>query len=125
MEITCGNWVAKVSDERATAGLTEMEATYLMHLACGMTRKEIARATGRQPSTVKHGLERAFHRLGVNRATAAVAKAQAIGWIRPVTKTLLCAVLAIALGMGTEDGFRRGGRTYRHHRRDVEQHISI
>ncbi len=123
MEITCGNWVAKVSDERATAGLTAMEATYLMHLACGMTQKEIAKATGRQPATVKHGLERAYYRLGVNRSTAAVAKAQALGWIRPVTKTLLCAVLAIALGVGGEEGLRREGRTHRLTRRETEVQI--
>lgn len=122
MDITLGDWTATVSPVRSS-GLTEMEATYLLCVAQGMTHKEVARETGRSPETVGKALKRAYHRLGVSRSTAAVAKAQALGWIRPVARTLLCAVLAISLGFGGEEGLRRGGRTHRLTRRETEVQI--
>ncbi|MCE8034586.1 hypothetical protein EKK97_13875 [Billgrantia tianxiuensis] len=123
MEITFGNWAAQVDETRGSQGLTPMEARYLLCVVNGMTQKEAAKATGRQPNTVKKGLERAYAKLRVSRATAAVARAQALGWIRPVARTLLCAVLAIAIGTGGEEGIRRGGRTHRLTRRETEVQI--
>lgn len=105
MEITYGGWAADVDGKRGE-GLTEMEATYLVHLASGMTQKEIARATGRQPKSVRHGLERAYYRLGVSRCTAALAKAQALGWIKYVGVKVLCLALTLAMLVGADDGIR-------------------
>lgn len=89
MEITLGNWKAQVHDQRGAPGFTLMEATYLLHAATGMTRKEIAKATGRSPATVRHGLDRAYHKLGVYRAAGAVAEAISRGWIAPLLLVLL------------------------------------
>lgn len=122
MQITVGEWVAEVTDERAS-GFTEMEATFVMCIASGMTHKEAARATGREPTTVKKCLDRAYHRLGVNRGTAAVAKAQALGWIRFCGAKVVCLLLALMLTAGTDDGMRRGGRTHRLTRRETEVQV--
>lgn len=111
MDITIGSWAATVSRVRGS-GLTEMETKYLLCVAQGLTQKEVARETGRSPETVSKALKRAYHRLGVSRATAAVAKAQAQGWIRYVG----CFALAVMLGLGSDD-MRRAGRTYRLARR--------
>src|SRR5690554_2269818 len=89
MEITLGHWKAQVHDQRAAPGFTLMEATYLLHAATGMTRKEIAKATGRSPATVRHGLDRAYHKLGSYRVAAAVAEAMRRGWIAPLLLVLL------------------------------------
>lgn len=110
MEISNGNWVAEVNDQRASGGLTPMQATYLIYLADGMTQKEIARATGRSPKTVRHGLEQAYCRLGVSRASAAVAKAVSLRVIRRVTSSLTCLLLALTLATGADDGYRNRGQ---------------
>lgn len=110
MEISFGDWAATVEPMRG-AGLTEMEATYLLCVANGMTHKEVARQLGRSPETVSKGLKRAYHRLGVTRATAAVAKAQAKGWIRYAGKIAMCALLSVAMLTGTDDAMRRSGKT--------------
>lgn len=93
MEITLGNWKAIAHDERAAPGFTLMEATYLLHAAAGMTRKEIAKATGRSPATVRHGLDRAYHKVGAYRVTAAVAEAIRRGWIAPLVLVLIVSSL--------------------------------
>lgn len=94
MEITLGNWKAIAHNERTAPGFSPMEATYLLHAAAGMTRKEIAKATGRSPSTVRHGLDRAYHKVGAYRVTAAVAEAIRRGWIAPLVLALLVADLS-------------------------------
>jgi DNA-binding CsgD family transcriptional regulator len=111
MEITQGEWVAEVETTKGSEGMTRMEATYLLCVAGGMTHKEIARSVGRSPETVSKGLKRAYHRLGVTRATAAVAKAQAKGWIRYAGKLGMCLALATTLLTGTDDAMRRSGKT--------------
>lgn len=115
MDITIGNWTATVDRVRGS-GLTEMEATYLLCVAQGMTHKEVGRETGRSPETVSKALKRAYHRLGASRAAAAVAKAQAQGWIRYVG----CFALAVMLGLGSDDAMRRAGRVYRLARRQEQ-----
>lgn len=89
MQITLGHWQATARDERSEPGFTLMEATYLLHAATGLTRKEIARATGRSPATVRHGLDRAYHKLGAYRVTAAVTEAIRRGWIAPLLVALV------------------------------------
>lgn len=111
MEITQGEWVAEVEATKGSEGMTRMEATYLLCVANGMTHKEAARAVGRSPETVSKGLKRAYHRLGVSKATAAVAKAQAKGWIRYAGKAAMCALLSVAMLTGTDDAMRRAGKT--------------
>ncbi|MFW6344726.1 MAG: hypothetical protein ACOC0M_00120 [Halomonas sp.] len=98
MEITLGHWKATVHDQRAAPGFTLMEATYLLHAATGKTRKEIARATGRSPATVRHGLDRAYHKVGAYRVTAAVAEAIRRGWIAPLLVALVVGCLSPSNG---------------------------
>lgn len=111
MEITQGDWVAEVETTKGSEGMTLMEAKYLLCVASGMTHKEVARLLGRSPETVSKGLKRAYHRLGVTRATAAVAKAQAKGWIRYAGKIGMCLALSATLLTGTDDGLRRTSKT--------------
>ncbi|WP_404463053.1 LuxR C-terminal-related transcriptional regulator [Vreelandella aquamarina] len=110
MEISFGDWAATVEPMRG-AGLTEMEANYLIRVANGMTQKEVAREVGRSQETVKKGLQRAYQRLGAANAITAVTKAQAKGWIRYAGKASMCALLSIAMLTGTDDAMRRGGKT--------------
>lgn len=102
MNITHGDWEMLVKDDSQDEGFTAMEAAYVACIAQGMTQKEAAREVGRSPVTVKKCLERAYHRLGVNRGTAAVAKAQALGWIKYVG----CLSLTLAMLVGADDGIR-------------------
>lgn len=105
MEIMHNGWIAEVSEERGN-GLTPSEALSLLHLASGMTQKEIAKAINLSPRTVRGSLDRAYHRLGVTRGTAAVAMAQAKGWIRYAGKLGMCALLSIAMLTGADDAQR-------------------
>ncbi|MGE6580369.1 response regulator transcription factor [Vreelandella aquamarina] len=110
MEISFGDWAATVEPMRG-AGLTEMEANYLIRVANGMTQKEVARELGRSQETVKKGLQRAYQRLGAASAITAVTRAQAKGWIRYAGKVAMCALLSVAMLTGTDDAMRRGGKT--------------
>ncbi|WP_447556397.1 response regulator transcription factor [Vreelandella sp. EE22] len=89
MHITQGNWQASVNTERGSLGFTRTEAIDMMLLAAGQTYKEIARATGRSPESVKSCLARAYHKLHAYRATAAVAEAMRRGWIAPLLLALI------------------------------------
>ncbi|SES11839.1 regulatory protein, luxR family [Vreelandella subterranea] len=100
MQITHGNWQATINAERGGLGFTRMEATYLLHLANGCTQKEIAKAVGRQPTTVKHCLERAYQKLNVTRGTAAVAEAMNRRWIERISCFALLAPFLLALIIG-------------------------
>ena len=93
MEITLGHWKAVAHDERGGVGFTLMEATYLLHAATGQTRKEIAKATGRSPATVRHGLDRAYHKVGSYRVAGAVAEAIRRGWIAPLLFALIVSAM--------------------------------
>lgn len=110
MEISFGDWAATVDPMRG-AGLTEMEANYLIRVASGMTHKEVARELGRSQETVKKGLQRAYQRLGAASAITAITKAQAKGWIRYAGKIAMCLALAVTLLTGTDDAMRRSGKT--------------
>ncbi|WP_237673797.1 response regulator transcription factor [Vreelandella profundi] len=89
MQITQGNWKANINPERGSLGFTRTEAVDLMLLATGYTYKEIARATGRSPETVRRNLTKGYHKLGVYKAAGAVAEAMKRGWIAPVVLALL------------------------------------
>jgi DNA-binding CsgD family transcriptional regulator len=110
MEISFGDWAATVEPMRG-AGLTEMEANYLIRVANGMTQKEVARELGRSQETVKKGLQRAYQRLGAASAITAVTRAQAKGWIRYAGKVAMCALLSVAMLTGTDDAMRRSSKT--------------
>lgn len=89
MQITQGNWKANINPERGSLGFTRTEAVDLMLLATGYTYKEIARATGRSPETVRRNLTKGYHKLGVYKAAGAVAEAMKRGWIAPLLVALL------------------------------------
>tara|TARA_R110001583_G_scaffold18501_5_gene73585 strand:+ start:4837 stop:5223 length:387 start_codon:yes stop_codon:yes gene_type:complete len=89
MQITQGNWQAKINPERGSLGFTRTEAVDLMLLAAGNTYKEIAKATGRSPETVRGSLQKSYHKLGVYKAAGAVAEAMKRGWIAPLLVALL------------------------------------
>ncbi|MDW0360854.1 helix-turn-helix transcriptional regulator [Halomonas venusta] len=123
MEISFGDWAATVDPMRG-AGLTEMEANYLIRVANGMTHKEVARELGRSQETVKKGLQRAYQRLGAASAITAITKAQAKGWIRYAGKVAMCALLSVAMLTGTDDAMRRSGKTRIARRAAVVQMIA-
>lgn len=89
MQITQGNWQARINPERGSLGFTRTEAQDLMLLAAGNTYKEIARATGRSPESVKACLQRAYQKLGAFKAAGAVAEAIRRGWIAPLIVMLI------------------------------------
>tara|TARA_R110002051_G_scaffold316813_1_gene396923 strand:- start:44 stop:430 length:387 start_codon:yes stop_codon:yes gene_type:complete len=89
MQITQGNWQARINPERGSLGLTRTEAVDMMLLAAGNTYKEIAKATGRSPETVRGSLKKGYHKLGVFKAAGAVAEAMRRGWIAPLLIALL------------------------------------
>ncbi|WP_252108957.1 MULTISPECIES: LuxR C-terminal-related transcriptional regulator [unclassified Halomonas] len=119
MEIMHDGWTAEVSDERGK-GLTLSEAKALIRLASGMTQKEIAKSVALSPRTVRGSLERAYYRLGVTKAAAAVSVAQARGWIRYAGKVAVCGLLALSLATGTNDAMRRRSQPHRLTKREVE-----
>lgn len=98
MHITQGNWQARINPERGSLGLTRTEAVDMMLLAAGNTYKEIAKATGRSPDTVRGSLKKGYHKLGVFKAAGAVAEAMRRGWIAP----LLIALLISSINPDTE-----------------------
>jgi DNA-binding CsgD family transcriptional regulator len=66
---------------RALAGLgiSPRELTVLQHLAAGQSNKEIARALGVSPNTVKTHTAKLYEKLGASRRTDAVARARELG----------------------------------------------
>jgi DNA-binding CsgD family transcriptional regulator len=72
MQITQGNWQARINPEHGSLGLTRTEAVDMMLLAAGNTYKEIARATGRSPETVRGSLKKGYHKLDVYKAAGDV-----------------------------------------------------
>ena len=60
-------------------GLTPQEMRALEQLAAGRSNKEIARAMGLSPNTVKTHLANLFAKLDASRRTEAVAKARELG----------------------------------------------
>ncbi|MCX7170983.1 MAG: LuxR C-terminal-related transcriptional regulator [Proteobacteria bacterium] len=59
--------------------LTPQEVKVLKELASGKSNKEIARAVGRAPETVKFHLKNIFTKLSVERRTQAIRRAQLLG----------------------------------------------
>lgn len=62
-------------------GLTGQEMRVLAELASGRANKEIARALGLSPNTVKTHLAHLFAKLGAGTRTEAVGRARALGLI--------------------------------------------
>lgn len=65
----------------ASLGLTPRELEVLQLLAAGQANKDIARALGVSPNTVKTHLARLFEKLGANSRTAAIARGRELGII--------------------------------------------
>jgi DNA-binding CsgD family transcriptional regulator len=63
----------------ASLGLTPREVEVLGLLAAGQANKEIARAMGVSPNTVKTHLARLYEKLGVSSRTTAIAQARSLG----------------------------------------------
>jgi DNA-binding NarL/FixJ family response regulator len=60
----------------AALGLTGQEVRVLERLAAGQSNKEIARALGLSPNTVKTHIAHLFEKLAVSRRTQAIGKAR-------------------------------------------------
>jgi DNA-binding CsgD family transcriptional regulator len=65
----------------ASLGLTPRECEILDHLASGQSNKELARALGVSPNTVKTHLANLFAKLGVDRRVKAIEKARFLALI--------------------------------------------
>lgn len=63
----------------ASLGLSPRELEVLQLLAAGQANKEIARALGVSPNTVKTHLARLFEKLGAGSRTEAIARGRALG----------------------------------------------
>ena len=63
-----------------TAPLTPREREVLDWVAAGKTNRDIAAIVGASPRTVEKHLERIYEKLGVETRTAAVMRAQGLGW---------------------------------------------
>ncbi|WP_189445719.1 LuxR C-terminal-related transcriptional regulator [Salinicola rhizosphaerae] len=70
--------------KRADGLPTAKQAFVIAGIASGMTQKEIARARGISPATVKSTIEGIFFTLHAQRATEVVAKAMRRTWIAPL-----------------------------------------
>jgi len=67
---------------REALGISPREYEVLLELAAGRSNKEIARAQGVSPNTVKTHVARLYAKLKATRRTDAVAKARALGIVR-------------------------------------------
>lgn len=68
---------------------TAAQAMVIAGLAAGLTQKEIAKARGVSPETVKSAAGALYYLLHATRATDAVAKALRRGWIAPLLVALI------------------------------------
>ena len=66
---------------QAALGISDREKQVLDLLATGQSNKEIARALGVSPNTVKTHVARLFEKLEVQRRTQAIVKARALGLV--------------------------------------------
>ncbi|WP_286974861.1 LuxR C-terminal-related transcriptional regulator [Pseudomonas sp.] len=85
-----GNWQGFIGQ-----GLTDREVKLTLDVANGKTDKEIARAVGLSPDSVKKCIFLAMTRLGVNHRAALVAEAMRKSIIAPLV-VLLCSLCALA-----------------------------
>ena len=67
---------------RTRALLSPRECAILEQVAAGQSNKEIARKLGMGPETVKTHLKNVFAKLGVERRTQAVLRAEELGLVR-------------------------------------------
>lgn len=101
-----GNWQGFIGQ-----GLTDREVEFTLDVANGKTDKEIARAVGLSPDSVKKRIFFAMTRLGVNRRAALVAEAMRKSIIAPLV-VLLCSLCAFQTFLDI-DHMQRAPRTAR------------
>lgn len=92
--------------------LAEQELKTALAICSGMSGKEVARALGCAPGTVKKSVERVFYKLGVSNRASMVAEAFRRGVISQAAATL--ALLMAIHGMIGDDQamrVRRGGNS--------------
>ncbi|WP_445621311.1 response regulator transcription factor [Kushneria sp. Sum13] len=93
--IESNGWKAIAPKKRDGQHLSPKQALYLLGVAQGMTHKQIARQHGISPAIVGKAMAVIYHKLHVERATAAVAEAIRRGWISPLCVLLvLCTLMA-------------------------------
>ncbi|WP_157956813.1 LuxR C-terminal-related transcriptional regulator [Salinicola aestuarinus] len=73
---------------------TVKQAFVIAGIAAGMTQKEIARARGVSPATIKSTAESVYFWLHAQRATDAVAKAMRLTWIAPLLLALTVSAIS-------------------------------
>ena len=88
----------------STGFLAEQELRATLAICAGLANKEIARAFGCAPSTVKKSIERAFFKFGVSSRTALVAEAFKRGLISPAA--VLAMILAVHASMAEDPALR-------------------
>ncbi|MGE4534690.1 LuxR C-terminal-related transcriptional regulator [Halomonas sp.] len=81
---------------------TIAQAQVIAGLASGLTQKEIARARGCSPATVKAAVATLLYLLHAHRAAGAVAEAIRRGWIAP----LLLALIVSSLNQDSDELMR-------------------
>ncbi|WP_054890603.1 response regulator transcription factor [Pseudomonas sp. NBRC 111129] len=96
----------------STGLLAEKELKTALAICSGMSGKEVARALGCAPGTVKKSVERVFYKLGVSNRAGMVAEAFRRGVISS-TATALALIMAIHGMIGDDQAMRirRGGNS--------------
>lgn len=112
--INRGDWQGNLG-----RGLSLRELEFTLHVASGMTDKQIARVAGIAPDTVRKRVYSAMFKLGANRRAQLVAEAMRRAIITPLALilTLICISASNATGTDIERPYRasriqgsRGGR---------------
>ncbi|WP_456267680.1 LuxR C-terminal-related transcriptional regulator [Kushneria sp. AK178] len=98
--IESNGWKAITPEKRDGQHLSPKQALYLLGLAQGMTQKQIARQYGVNPNTVTVAMRVIYHKLQVERATAAVAEAMRRGWISPLC--IMLVMFSLSAGMNQQ-----------------------
>ncbi|MFC6335519.1 helix-turn-helix transcriptional regulator [Pseudomonas sp. CCM 7891] len=88
-----------------TGVLAEQELRAALAICAGLANKEIARAVGCAPGTVKKSIERVFYKLGVTSRSAIPAELFCRGIARHMV-ILICAVLTLHAAI-TDDHMNR------------------
>lgn len=95
--IESNGWKAITPKKRDGQHLSPKQALYLLGVAQGMTQKQIAKQHGISPATVTVAMRVIYHKLNVERATAAVAEAMKRGWISPLC--IMLVMFSLTAGM--------------------------
>ncbi|ARS51525.1 response regulator transcription factor [Kushneria konosiri] len=95
--IESNGWKAITPQKRDGQHLSPKQALYLLGVAQGMTHKQIARQHGISPAIVGKAMAVIYHKLHVERSTAAVAEAMRRGWISPLC--IMLVMFSLTAGM--------------------------